>query len=290
MNTKTRGFTLAELLVVIVITGILAATLVVFLRPAIESYVETQRRANLTDMADTALRRMHQDIRSAVPNSLRTQGAACFQLVPTSSGGRYRMARDINFALPNSSAPLDPNQPIPVPPPVAMSFDVLNQIRPGSVPIANDWVVINNQNTDDVYNNVNRARIFGVQTPAPAPAPGVVVGQHRIFITPQSFPSGYDGGRFVVVPAATPTIIYSCVGNSLFRTAAPFTPALTAAACAAAVQDMVATNVNCAAVSFMYNPNQGATQQSGFMQMQLTLTDQGETITLLHGVHVENVP
>lgn len=288
MKRRLYGFTLLELLVVLMITGILAAVLVVFLRPAIDSYLATQRRANLTDMADTALRRMRQDIRSAVPNSLRTQGASCFQLVPTKGGGRYRMARDITNSLPNSSRWLDPNVPISVPPPVSIDFDVLNLMRPENRPLTNDWIVINNQNTDDVYNGVNRASVFGVQTPAPIPAPGKMVGQHRVFITPQAFPSGYDGGRFVVVPNATQTLIYNCVGNTLYRTAAPFSATLSAAACTSAGTDIVATNV--ASCTFVYHPNQGATPQSGFMQMQLTLTDRDESITLIHGVHVENVP
>jgi MSHA biogenesis protein MshO len=284
MRTK-YGFTLLELLVVVAITGILAAVLVVFLRPAIDSYIATQRRASLTDMADTALRRMRQDIRSAVPNSLRTQGASCFQLVPTKGGGRYRMARDINFGTATGSSPLDPSQPTPGG--FSMPFDVFNLMRTENRPVLNDWVVISNQNTDDVYNGVNRARVVGVQTPAPAPG-GVAVGQHRVYIVPQAFPSGYDAGRFVVVPNATQTLIYNCVGNTLYRTAAPFSATLTATACTSAGTDIVATNVS--SCTFVYNPSQGATPQSGFMQMQLTLTDHDESITLMHGVHVENVP
>ena len=286
MNRTARGFTLAELLVVVVITGILASVLVVFLRPAIDSYLATQRRANLTDMADTALRRMRQDIRSAVPNSLRTLGATCFQLVPTSGGGRYRMAGDINFGTATGSAPLDPSRPPPTT--TSMPFDVFNMLR--SPPVLDDWVVINNQNTNDVYNAVNRARVLGTQTPAPAPG-GAAVGRHRIFVTPHAFPSGYDGGRFVTVPnnGGAPTVVYNCTGGTLFRGNVAFSASLTATECAAANQ-IVATNAAC---TFVYNPNQGATQQSGFMQMQLTLTDQEdheEFISLVHGVHVENIP
>ena len=83
---KMRGFTLVELVMVIIITGVLAAALTVFMKPAIDSYFDTRRRADLTDMADTALRRMSQDIRSAVPNSIRSVTASCFQLVPTIAG------------------------------------------------------------------------------------------------------------------------------------------------------------------------------------------------------------
>lgn len=273
---KTRGFTLIELVVVITITGILAAVLTVFLRPAIDSYLDTKRRANLTDVADTALRRMGQDIRSAVPNSLRVNGN-CFQLVPTFAGGRYRMSNDTT----QSSAALDTSQPISA----NMSFDVLNSLN--TLPVRNDWLVINNQNTDDVYNGVNRTTVLSIQTPPPSP--GLAVGQHRVAFTPKVFAPGYDGGRFVLVSKDTPTIVYNCdtTAQTLSRGIANFSASLTAAQCAAATQ-IVANHVS--SCTFVYNPNQGATQQSGFMQMQLGLSDNGETVSLVHGVHVENVP
>ena len=55
--------------------------------------------------ADHALRRMLRDVRVAVPNSIRTPATNCFELVPTSAGGRYRMAADSVNA---GSAPVDP--------------------------------------------------------------------------------------------------------------------------------------------------------------------------------------
>lgn len=275
---KARGFTLIELIVVIVITGILAGVLTVFLRPAIDSYLGTRTRANLGDIADTALRRMGDDIRSAVPNSIRMQGAQCFQLVPTITGGRYRMARDTTLAAANASAWLDTAAPPSTGP--SMSFDVFNRMR--TVPAANDWVVIDNQIADDVYNGTTRAQILGVNTPIAS------VGRHRIFIQPHAFPSGYDGGRFVVVGNAAQTVVYSCNGGILYRAVASFGTTLAAACAAATGGAIVASNVG--ACTFTYDPNQGATQQSGFLQMQLTLTADGENVTLVHGVHVENTP
>lgn len=281
---RARGFTLIELLTVIVITGILAATLTVFLRPAIESYLATRSRAELSDMADTALRRMGQDIRRAVPNSIRLQSANCFQLVPTITGGRYRMSQDRNSPVPGLGAPIDTTT-------TTTQFDVFNLLR--VLPAVGDWVVINNQNTDDVYNGVNRAAIVsnppsnptGVQTP-PTPG-GVTVGQHRISIAATQFSPGYDQGRFVVVANAEQSVFYSCVGGTLFRTVTAF-GADRGTTCTATAGGVVATNVG--ACVFTYNPNAGATQQSGFLQMQLTLTSRGEDVTLLHGVHVENAP
>lgn len=278
---KMRGFTLIELIIVIAITGVLAAALTVFLQPAIQAYLDTRRRADLSDMADTALRLMAQDIRSAVPNSIIWHAGNCFQLVPTSGGGRYRMGRDLTMPIPQGNLVLDSTTS-------STGFDVFNLMRPPPNP--GDWVVINNQNANDVYAGTNRVVIAGVQTP-PLPG-GVGAGQHRITFAATQFSQGYAGGRFVIVPAATPTIFYALVGTNLRRVVAGFNT-LAGAGCAGAGAGVisaadVATNVTAAV--FTYNPNQGATQQSGYLEMQLALGAGGDNVTLTYGIHVENLP
>ena len=280
---KMRGFTLVELVMVIVITGILAATLTVFLKPSVDAYVDSSRRADLTDMADTALRRIAKDIHSAVPNSVRSVSASCFQLVPTISGGRYRMASDTlnDVGIPCSpsvtcSAPLDASKATTV-------FDVLSPLS--TVPAQNDWVVIDNQNAGDVYSGANRAQISAALT-----TPRGTDGLHRITVSSKQFPSGYDGGRFVVVANAEQSVFYNCNGGILYRgvPTGSFTQLADQNACNNAGGAIVATDVaNC---TFVYSPNAGATQQSGFVWMRLELERAGESVVLSHGVHVDNVP
>ena len=79
---------------------------------------------------------------------------------------------------------------------------------------------------------------------------------------------------------------YGCVGGVLNRYGgygiAPNQPTPPPAASAA----LVTRNIT--GCNFSYDP--GTSQRAGLVTLELSLTEQGETITLLHQVHVVNVP
>lgn len=95
-NKRTQtGFTLIELIIVMVITGIIAGVVSMFIKASVDQYIDIAHRAEMTDIADTALRRIGRDIRTAVPNSVRLpdpSGSTYIEFLPTKTGGRYRAA------------------------------------------------------------------------------------------------------------------------------------------------------------------------------------------------------
>lgn len=279
---RQAGFTLVEMVMALVVFGLMAATLTVFLRPALEAYLSSRARAELTAQGDSALRRMVQDVQSAVPNSIRAPSTGCIELVPTSAGGRFRKGPDtVNggaVALDNSAA--------------TTSFDVLTPLP--TTPAIGDWVVVDNQNAGDVYSGVNRAAITSVSTPAAS------AGRHRLGVVSTQFPLGYDGGRFVVVPASQQAVFYYCIGadgsedangngrGSLHRSRNYGFNAGYPATCPTTAGDVLASAVK--SCRFVYDPNQGATQQNGFVSIQLELSRRGDSVSLVVGAHVANVP
>ena len=88
-----RGFSLIELIIVIILTGILAGILFTIIRGPLQAYVQVERRATLVDIVETALQRMTREIRLALPYSVRANtpgGYVAVEFLRTIDGGRYR--------------------------------------------------------------------------------------------------------------------------------------------------------------------------------------------------------
>jgi MSHA biogenesis protein MshO len=291
---SSAGFTLVEAIVAIVITGILSAIVATFIARPVEGYVASVRRAELTDAADVALRRMTRDVRLALPNSLRVTSAGgvnYIEFIMTSAGGRYRSTGDGSTAgnfLSFTSA--------------TASFDVLGA-PPANLSIApGDYIVV--YNLGDEYAPAN-AYDCGA---APALCTGATAHCNRAQVDPawgganpvaltaatqtvfcsQSPPIPSPDSRFQVVPGAVRAVTYACptaAGNLTMQWNYGFNPAQVAPPVGGTTATLAA-NASC---TVTYTPA-AATGRNGVLFVQLTLTSGDESVTLFQQIHVDNAP
>ena len=277
-RVHAAGFTLVEMIVVIVIMGIIGGMVAVFMAKPVTGYVDSVRRAELSDIADTALRRMTRDLRLSLPNSVRVTGtcdianpaAICYvEFLLTSGGGRYRAAV-------SSVAP--PGDPLDLANPAGdSSFDVL-----GPMPAftGGESIVIYNLGPGftgaDAYVGGNRA------------AYGSNNGTAITLSAPKLFPLASPANRFQVVQYA---VTYKCdaVAQELRRywnyTIASTQPTPPVGGSTA----LLASNVKGCSIAYSPNSSQG---RNGVVTINLTLgTAAGqESITFFQEAHVSNVP
>ncbi len=277
---RSAGFTLIEAVMVMVITGILAAIVAVFINKPVEGYVDAVRRAELTDAADVALRRLTRDIHLALPNSLRVTssgGAHYIEFIITSAGGRYRDPADGSTGgdfLSFSSA-------------ADTSFDVLGTMPANPAIAANDWVVVYNlgpgyepANGYDCSGACNRAQISSIS--------GNTITLSSNPFAAQSPPLPSPSSRFQVVPDGTRAVTFACpsgtAGNLTrywnygFNTSQATPPAGGSSA-------ILAAGATC---NVEYAAN--ATGRNGLLYIALTLSSGGESATLFQQIHVDNAP
>ena len=100
IKKMVRGFTLIELVMVIVVLGILAAGSVKFIAFSAQGLVDTTERQALASSATIAVEKVMREVRRALPNSVRRfpdGGAECIEMVPILYSSEY-------ISIPTASA------------------------------------------------------------------------------------------------------------------------------------------------------------------------------------------
>lgn len=289
-----KGFTLVELVIVIVIMGVIGGVVAVFMRAPIQAYFDSGRRAALTDVADTAVRRISRDIRKALPNSVRVSisgSDSCLEFIPTRNGGRYRennrptgdtVGKGLDFTTADSD------------------FNMLgrNADWPVDQQIAsNDLIVVYNLGITSAtaYNGDNVGRVASISADNSSGAEETTIR----LAAPKQFPLDSGTKRFHIVPVEENVVAYVCNGSTLRRLV---TPGLTTGTgvlftnsairyCGSAGNPLSAAPVlvsDLTSCSFTYNDTDS--QRNGLVQMSLSITRGAETVNLYHQIQVNNTP
>ncbi|MCX7896700.1 MAG: type II secretion system GspH family protein [Rhodocyclaceae bacterium] len=279
---RQGAFTLVEMVVVIAITGIIAAVVAVFLRAPAEGYAASSRRAWMTDVADTALRRIARDVRAALPNSLRPYGTTqAIEMLVTSTGGRYNQDAAEQAGCFSSGC---------------SELRSLGSVLQSSGEYKGQRLVIYNLHPND-------------DNSCSASNPSAWCGNNSAEITNSIDNSDEDTLSFTLTAFRPSTgspsraffivsgpVAYECsdVGESngngtgkLYRYEGyPITATSTLPPPPTTQRRLLAEYVS--GCSFTYSP--GVTERSGLLVMKLELLRAGERVVLMHQVHVDNAP
>ena len=288
---QQSGFSLLELILVIVLLGVLASGAGLLITKPIEAYNDQLRRQQLVDQGEMALRQIARDLRRALPNSIRidssiTNGWA-LEMINTIDGARYRDEAGGVFTAPDDTLEFAVAD---------TDFNLLGQFQ-GLSASATAWpgnrrLVIYNTAPTDIYADINSGG-SGIVSPS---GTGITLSnngiEHHINLNPAfQFAQQSPGQRMFVIDSA---ISYVCdpstksitrYDNYAYQTNQQATDADMAALTNVQFGRVVTQLESC---SISYTP--GTTQRGSLVSLQIGLADSGEPISLYHQVHVVNVP
>ncbi len=273
-----RGFTLIEMIMVIVITGIIAGMVAVFIATPVKGYVDSVRRAELTDVADLSLKRMGLDLRVAVPNSVRlasdsassvmscsapSPATSCFlEFIPSRTGGRYCVDTDTGC----NALQFDGSD---------TSFNVLGTSTDAAI---GQFLVVNNtgQAGLNAYSGGNLRTVAAGTTSSAITFSGgglTIESPTKHFqISPSSGPVSFACEGVGGSSNGTGTLKRYTGYN--FISTQPSSFSVTGALLADYVSDC----------QMSYDTDNGLTT------IRLTITRESESVTLMHQIHVDNTP
>jgi MSHA biogenesis protein MshO len=313
-TSRTQAaFTLVEMVVVIAITAVIFGMVAIFVLRPVQGFEAQNRRADLVDLAESALRRMQRDTRRALPNSVRivcdgtlppctgSETRWVLELIRTTVGGRYRQGAGQGptgggIATTAVQCLLDFTT-------ADDSFAVVGSLN--DTLTAGDRLVISNWDSRGASANAYAGdNITPISTTLNLTSPDPSCdGEDRInFLNgggpaPFLFPFRSDPGqRFFIVDNRNPVTFlcdtsggtanitrYDGYTYTLDQTAVDSAGELIAAG---ATPALLADNVT--ACRFTYAP--GTPQRGGLVTLDLTVSKDGEQVRLLHQVHVDNAP
>ena len=269
------GFTLVELVVVISLFGILAAVGAAIMARPIVAFANAASSAQLSDAGSRALQRMADELRQALPNSVRVTSSGntfYIEFMPLTGVGRYRAQV---AATGTAGDPLDFADAADA------AFDVL-----GPMPTlgASSQMVIHNLGTaeGDAYSGNNRRA--GLVYNAGS---GVLQ-----FTANGAFPSESPSSRFGLVD---PPVSFVCIGGasgagSLRRLSgygiqASQPVSLAAAPLAGATSAVLSSGITSCAAQY-----DAALQNLGLVTLRLVMARGDGVATLVQQIAVETTP
>jgi len=274
-----KGFTLIELVLVIMLLGIMAVGIAGFIKLTAQTYVNVAQRDELIASARFAVERLNREIRNAVPNSVRVKNQAgfnCIEFVPILASTTYT---EIAVAPEASSNTLTV---------IPFLGEDGNDYQCGAG--CQDVVIVYPTNSDDVYSDStdNAGKLFGLQTVVQTSASQwTLTLDHAADVNGDRFESDSPTERLYV---AKSPVSYCTFSNALYRfdnytiddgnyIFPPTQP------------DLMAENLAAFdGANSSFTINEATLQRNAQVQLKLHFIRDDEDIVFNNDVHLVNIP
>jgi len=272
-DRTNRGFTLTEMIVVIVVLGIVGGILAGFIYQATRAYEDTKRRTELVARARTAMDRLASEVLHAVPNSIQVlAGGTGIEFVTAAFGGRLVHAtEDFGNRFKRANRRFLPN----------VTRHELYSVGTGKPATSGAPLVIANGSPSDLISGATWAALSDI-VPANQPQDGTTEGQVLQFSN-KRFPYDTPSRHYQVIDY---THEVGLTAGSLHWHRTSGLNGYDGSAGWSAADPVLVDGVN--GVTFRYFP--GSAQSGGILGVILELSERGESITLLREIHVRNTP
>ena len=284
LSCAARGFTLVELVITIAVGSVVVAFMAMFIVMPMNAYSTQTQQAALVDAADSALRFMARDLRSALPNSVRVApSGTVIELLATADGARYQDGGPVSN------------------PALALDFTTTDGAFATTVPFTQLTLPWSSSSYYlSIYNvgvpGANAYEMANVITPAlPVTTITITAGstpnQNLVTLSPPfQFTFGSPGKRVYLVSGPVSYLCDTAAGTltrysgySIAITQPASAATLSAAGATAA---LVAANV----ASCQFTLTSGTAQRNALATLTLTITQNGQSVQLLNEVQVVNTP
>src|SRR5450631_695761 len=286
LSCAARGFTLVELVITIAVGSVVVAFMAMFIVMPMNAYSTQTQQAALVDAADSALRFMARDLRSALPNSVRVPSSGTgtvIELLATADGARYQDGGPVSN------------------PALVLDFTTADGAFATTVPFTQLTLPWSSSSYYlSIYNvgvpGANAYEMANVITPAlPVTTITITAGstpnQNLVTLSPPfQFTFGSPGKRVYLVSGPVSYLCDTAAGTltrysgySIAITQPASAATLSAAGATAA---LVAANV----ASCQFTLTSGTAQRNALATLRLTITQNGQSVQLLNEVQVVNTP
>jgi MSHA biogenesis protein MshO len=293
---RQQGFTLVELIVVIVLLGIMSVATVQFIPNMAVGYMDLNRRQGLADTTQLAIERIGREIRNALPGSVRVSSGAtysCLEYVPVLGASIYRSLPQTSASASLTAVPMgggslsgwSAGEPLYV------------AVYPISSNISDEAHTTNpvyDMDTHAIISQLSNAASFVSDQSSATEITVALSAAHR-------FPTGSPASRFYVVGSPVSYCLLSSTGDlyrykSYFSSGTQFYASQPVPGSGLPSSEpnrvLLASKISSSAAftnpAFSYV--EATLQRNGLVLFDMQVSEAGESVRIQHAVQVRNAP